>query len=337
MKVLIAEDNRIARMTLVSFIKQMDYEPIEAEDGLKAIRLWEKEQPSIVLTDWLMPNKSGTEVTRHIRDSESNAYTYIIMITSKGDQTDLEQGFRIGVDDYLTKPVNKQELLLRMKAGERLLNLQSKDTLIFGLAKLAGLRDKETGDHLERIRIYSKILAEVLAEQEDFCQVINRRFIESIYDTSPLHDVGKVGIQDRILLKNGKLTEEEFEEMKQHTVIGQRTLLSVQENGSNSKHIQMTVSMAAEIAGSHHEKWDGSGYPLGLKGEDIPLAARIVSLADVYDALRSIRVYKEERSHEEAKAVIIKETGKHFDPRVVRAFLESEEKFFRLSNLPEKE
>lgn len=332
MKVLVAEDNRIARMTLVSFIKQMEYEPIEAKDGWEAIQLWEKEQPSIVLTDWMMPRKSGPEVVRYIRNHESNAYTYTMMITSKGEQNDLEEGFHTGVDDYLTKPVNKQELLLRIKAGERLLSLQSKDVLIFSLAKLAGLRDKETGEHLERIRLYSKILAETLAEYEEFSELINRRFIDSIYDTSPLHDVGKVGIKDDILLKEGPLTKEEFETMKQHTLIGKNTLMSVQENGSGGQHLQTTVLMAAEIAGAHHEKWNGTGYPHGLKGEEIPLAARIVSLADVYDALRSVRVYKDGMSHQQAKEIIIKDSGEHFDPIVVKAFLEKEEVFMNISS-----
>lgn len=327
MKILIAEDNRISRMTLVSFIRQMGYETLVAENGEEAIRLWEEEQPGIVLTDWNMPLASGVEVVRHIRSRESNQYTYTIMITSRDETDDLIEGFECGVDDYLTKPVNKQELMLRMKAGERLLNLQAKEILVFALAKLTEARDQETGAHLERMREYSRLLAQQLMKQGGYPETINRRFIDNLYETSPLHDVGKVGIPDAILLKEGRLTEREYEVMKEHTVIGYKTLHEVAAQSSNGRYLQM----AADIACSHHEKWDGAGYPRGLVGEAIPLAARIVALADVYDALRSKRVYKPAFSHEETAQAIIKEAGKHFDPLVVEAFRQIQKDFMEIS------
>ena len=327
MKILIAEDNRISRLTLVSFIRQMGYETLVAENGEEAIRLWEEEQPGIVLTDWNMPLASGVEVVRHIRSRESNQYTYTIMITSRDEADDLIEGFECGVDDYLTKPVNKQELMLRMKAGERLLNLQAKEILVFALAKLTEARDQETGAHLERMREYSRLLAQQLMKQGGYPETINRRFIDNLYETSPLHDVGKVGIPDAILLKEGRLTEREYEVMKEHTVIGYKTLHEVAAQSSNGRYLQM----AADIACSHHEKWDGAGYPRGLVGEAIPLAARIVALADVYDALRSKRVYKPAFSHEETAQAIIKEAGKHFDPLVVEAFRQIQKDFMEIS------
>ncbi len=327
MKVLIAEDNRISRITLVSFIRQMGYEPLVAEDGQAAVKLWEEEQPEVVLTDWNMPLVSGVELIRHIRSMESNHYTYTIMITSRDEADDLVEGFQCGVDDYLTKPVNKQELILRMKAGERVLKLQSKEILVFALAKLTEARDNETGEHLERIRAYSRRLAQKLLELGHYTDTINRRFIDNLYETSPLHDVGKVGIPDAILLKQGRLTNNEFETMKDHTTIGYQTLINVATQGSSSKYMET----AAEIACSHHEKWNGSGYPRGLAGEAIPLSARIVALADVYDALRSRRVYKPPFSHDKAAGIIREESGSHFDPLVVQAFEALETEFKAIS------
>lgn len=327
MKILIVEDDRISWITLFSYISQMGYEPLLANNSREAIMLWEQEQPSFVLTNWHMPKNSGIDLIKYIRQNEGDSYTYTILITARDKEEDLVKGFEAGVDDYLIKPVKKLELFLRIKVGERLLDLQSKEILVFALAALAEMKDPETGEHLKRIRIYSRILAERMSQKEAFAKIINKRFIENIYNTSPLHDVGKVGVPDAILQKSGKLTEEEFKTMKTHTLMGQETLLSVCKQGHSGKHL----NMAAEIAGSHHEKWDGTGYPLGLKGEEIPLAARIVALADVYDALRSRRVYKESYSHEKAKTEILKETAKHFDPNVVQAFLEVEDQFNAIS------
>ncbi len=194
---------------------------------------------------------------------------------------------------------------------------------ILGLAKLAEYRDEETGAHLERIREYARIIARALAEKPEHKNYITEQYIEDIYCSSILHDIGKVGIPDAILLKPGKLDPEEFEVIKRHPVIGGDVLKAVNaEVGGRS-----FVTLGMQIAYFHHEKWNGTGYPNGLKGEDIPLSARIVALTDVYDALTSKRVYKEAYTHEKAKGIIIAENGKHFDPEVVGVFLAHEEEF----------
>lgn len=287
MKVLVAEDNLISQKVLVSYLEKMGFHVLKAATGLEAIDLWNQALPDFVLTDWNMPEGSGIDLVRHVRQNDALHYSYMILITSRENPSDLNEAFEAGVDDYLIKPVNRNELLLRMKAGERLLNLQSKALLVFAMAKLAETRDLDTGEHLERMRKYSKEIAEALSKTPKYKSVITDRFIKSLYDTSPLHDIGKVGIPDAILLKAGRLTESEFELMKTHTTLGVETLKAVAHMGQDS-----FFDMAIEITGAHHEKWDGSGYPNGLSGEAI--------------------------------RYIVSESGKHFDPDVVDAFLSIE-------------
>ena len=204
--------------------------------------------------------------------------------------------------------------------------LESQMETIFALAKLAEARDEDTGDHLKRIQIYCRLIAEKLSLNSNYKDRINAEFIDNLQKASPLHDIGKVGIRDVILLKPGKLTKEEFQEMKQHTLIGANTLEEVYQNYPSNYFIKVGI----EIARSHHEKWDGSGYPDGLCGEEIPLSAQIMALVDVYDALRSKRVYKEAYSSNETKRIIIEASGKHFNPIIVDTFLEFEQEFDRL-------
>lgn len=206
--------------------------------------------------------------------------------------------------------------------SERLIGT-SRQTAIVGLARLAECRDDDTGAHLSRISSYTHILAEELSSLPEFKSYITEKFIEEIGYSSVLHDIGKVGIPDSILLKPGKLTEDEFELMKKHTVFGSDVLAAAEKNAEDLSFL----NLGQEIARSHHERWDASGYPDGLPGEDIPLAARIISLADVYDALTSTRVYKPPFSHEESKKIILQESGRQFDPRIVNAFLQREHDF----------
>ncbi|EFI33727.1 response regulator receiver modulated metal dependent phosphohydrolase [Desulfonatronospira thiodismutans ASO3-1] len=323
MKVLVVEDDKISRKTLSLYARNTGYEPIAAADGKEALKLWHEHRPRIILTDWNMPVMDGLELISRVRASEGDEYTYIIMITSRDDSTDLIRGFESGVDDYLTKPVDKSELLVRLKASERIFSLQSKDTVIFAMAKLAETRDPETGLHLERIQSYCRIVSEFLLRNSMYQDIVNRRFIDDIYSTSPLHDIGKVGIPDHILLKPGRLDEEEFEIMKTHTTIGYDTLKSTIQQNPKANYLRMS----ADIARYHHEKWNGSGYPDGLAGEDIPLASRILAVADVYDALASKRVYKDAFSHEKTRAIIRDGKGSHFDPTLVDVFLECEDEF----------
>jgi putative two-component system response regulator len=200
---------------------------------------------------------------------------------------------------------------------------RARDMTIFAVAKLAESRDTDTGAHLERVRNYSRILAQNLADHGQFAGVVTPEFIQLIYLTSPLHDIGKVGIPDAVLLKPGKLSEREYEIMKSHASIGAATLDAAAQHFPGVQFLEM----GRDIAAAHHEKFDGSGYPNGLSGDAIPLAARIVALADVYDALTSKRVYKPAYSHDAAKAIIEKSSGSHFDPHVFEAFLRCENEF----------
>ncbi len=196
--------------------------------------------------------------------------------------------------------------------------LEAHSATIFAMAKLAESRDDDTGKHLERVQKICRMLAEKLSTMERFNGLITEDYIQNIFLASPLHDIGKVGIKDNILLKPGKLTDEEFNEMKMHPIIGANTLLEVIRKFPTNN----LLNMGRLIANYHHEKWDGTGYPDGLKGEDIPLAARIMALADVYDALRSKRVYKEAYSHEKTDAMILELKGTHLDPLLVEVYEE---------------
>jgi response regulator RpfG family c-di-GMP phosphodiesterase len=202
----------------------------------------------------------------------------------------------------------------------------ARSATILGLAKLAEYRDEGTGTHLERIREYAKMITEVLAQNPKYSDYITPDYVDHIYQSSILHDIGKVGIPDAILLKPSKLNEKEFEIIKRHTVLGGETIKAIESQIEGRSFLYL----GKEIAYHHHEKWDGNGYPFGLKGENIPLSARIVALADVYDALTTKRFYKEAYSHQYAKEIILDLKGTHFDPEVVDVFLLLEQEFNRV-------
>jgi len=328
MKILIADDEFVSRSKLEKVIKRFDCEFFVASNGKEAWEIWQRERPNLVIADWLMPEMDGIQLFTRIRKAEAGEYTYLILLTSKGKSEDIVQGMQTGADDYIIKPFYRDELIARIKAGERILSLQIKDLLIFAMAKLAESRDPETGQHLNRIRNFSRILSQNLLESGKFSLVIDSQFIANIFLTSPLHDIGKVGIPDSILLKPGRLNEAEFNLMKHHSLIGFETLQNVLKEYPKATFLQMSC----EIALNHHERFDGSGYPQGLKGQDIPLSARIVALADVYDALTSKRVYKKAFTHEVARSIIEQEKGKHFDPNIVEAFSKCEDKFIHTSD-----
>ncbi len=328
MKILIADDELVSRIKLNRFIHSLGYETLVAIDGIEAWEIWKNERPRMVITDWMMPGIDGIDLCRKIREAEGSQYTFLIMVTTKGDVDDIVLSINAGADDFITKPFVKEELGVRIKAGERVLGFITRDIVIFSLAKLAESRDSETGNHLERIRYYSKTLSEAIANSDDPPQEIDSLFIDNIFLTSPLHDIGKIGIPDYILLKPKQLDDKEHEIMKNHCQIGFDTLNDCLKNYPRADYLRM----AAEIALSHHERYDGTGYPNGLKGKEIPLSARIVALSDVYDALVSKRVYKKAHSHEIAKAIFIDNKDKHFDPMVVDAFLSCEEKFVEIFN-----
>jgi len=328
MKIMVVDDEPVSRTKIEILIQSLGYETLVAKDGIEAWEAWKKYRPRMIITDWIMPGMNGIELCRKIRETEGSQYTYLLMVTSKNDVHDIVTGMNAGADDFITKPFIKEELTVRIRAGERILGFETRDLVIFSMAKLAESRDPETGGHLERIRHYSKTLAEAIAQTDDPPQEIDGLFIENIFLTSPLHDIGKIGIPDYVLLKPGRFDDKEFTIMKSHCRIGFETL-----NEALKRHPKADyLLMSAEIALSHHEKYNGTGYPDGLKGKEIPLAARIAALADVYDALVSKRVYKDAYAHDMAKDIIIKDKGEHFDPPVVDAFLACEEMFIEIFN-----
>lgn len=324
MRVLVAEDSEVDAELLRHALEHYGYDVTIANNGKQAWDLLRTGRYRLVVSDWEMPEMSGIDLCRAVRQ-HGRSYVYFILLTLKTSKQCVIEGLAAGADDYLTKPFEPEELYVRLRAGERLLTLESRDVAIFSLAKLAESRDPETGMHLERIREYCRILAEQLIQEKDFENQIDGEYAEMLYLTSPLHDIGKVGIPDRVLLKPGRLTPEEFEIMKQHTVIGGKTLDAAAMAYPEATYLRM----ARDIAWTHHEKFDGSGYPKGLRGREIPLCGRIVAVADVYDALTTKRVYKDAYCHEVARSIIVEGSNQHFDARIVDAFLSSENRILQ--------
>ena len=328
MKILAVDDDEISLAMLEHALRQAGHEPLTTSKSTEAMRILHQESVRMVISDWMMPGMSGIELCRWIRSQRFPWYIYIILLTSRGGRADIVEGLSSGADEFLAKPFDPVELDVRIRTGDRILSLETRHLAIFAMAKLAESRDPETGRHLERIREYSRLLAQRLSLHNKFRKTLTPEHIETIYLTSPLHDIGKVGIPDRILLKPGRLTDTEFAAMKLHTVIGGETLGAAAKEYPGVSYL----TTAAEIALTHHEQVDGSGYPRGLRGEEIPLCGRIVSVADVYDALTSRRVYKSTLTHEAAKSIILSARGSQFDSEVVDAFLESEDDFVAVAN-----
>jgi putative two-component system response regulator len=326
MQILIVDDNLVALDLLEHTLRRSGYEVIATDNGRDALNILCQGSCQLVVADWEMPEMSGIELCRSIRSSGFMNYIYVILLTSRREASDSIEGMTAGADDMMLKPFQPSELTLRVRAGERLLGLETRDLLIFVLAKLAESRDNDTGSHLERVRTFSRVIAEHLARQPKFRDQVNADFVRLIYLTSPLHDIGKVAVPDAVLLKPGPLNREEFDLMKLHTTHGAETLDAALREFPAAGYLRM----ARDIAASHHEWYDGSGYPCGLSGNEIPLCGRIVALADVYDALTSKRVYKEVFSHEKARNIVLQARGTHFDPDVVDAFLANEEKFIAI-------
>ncbi|MCH8332819.1 response regulator, partial [Candidatus Sumerlaeota bacterium] len=309
-----------------------------------------KQPPDVVLLDIMMPEMDGFQVLERIKADSALRHIPVVMISSLDDLDSVAKCIENGAEDYLVKPFDPVLLRARLDACEERARLREHEVTyqdqienynlrleervrekvreisqaqlgaIFAMSKLAESRDPETGEHLERMREYCKLIAVQLERQPKFADVVDEEFVENLYAASPLHDIGKVGVPDRILQKPGKLSEEEFETMKTHAMIGSNTLKAVLDRFPGNEFLKMGI----EIAGSHHEKWDGSGYPNGLAGQEIPVSARILALGDVYDALTSKRCYKDAFPHEKAKGIILTSRERHFDSDVVDAFLACE-------------
>lgn len=326
MRVLVVEDDPVSGDLLSHALLEFGYEVHAAANGQEALDQLRTGQFRLVVSDWEMPKMSGLDLCREIRRRPWSGYIYVILVTARSSLASVVEGLEAGADDFLAKPFRPAELRVRLRVGERMLGLESRDLTIFALAKLAESRDTDTGAHVDRIREYCKILAEDLVENSPYRDLIDGDYAQLIYLTSPLHDIGKVGTPDNVLLKPGRLTPEEFEIIKQHTLLGATTLQAAAAVHPEAQFL----AMAKEIALSHHERFDGKGYPQGLAGEDIPLCGRIVAVADVYDALTSKRVYKDAMSHEEARRLILEGRATQFDPVIVDAFLRCEERFLEV-------
>jgi putative two-component system response regulator len=331
--IMIADDSASVRKMIAGGLEEAGYRTLEAADGSQAMQAISEESPDVVLLDIIMPQLDGFQVLRRLKDDASTELIPVIMISSLHDVAKRVQAFEIGADDFLIKPIEKTELLARVKSlvkvkafHDHMLEYQhelesdvqdktqqlreamqkvksSSWEIIFRLCSAAEYRDEVTGNHIWRLGRYASVVAKAMGLDEETT--------ESIYYAAPMHDVGKIGIPDAILLKPGTLSPGEWEIMKTHTTIGGQIL-----QGSSLDIIRM----AETIALTHHEKWDGSGYPRGLQGEDIPLIGRISAIADVFDALTSKRPYKEVHTLDRAFAIIREGRGTHFDPQVVDAF-----------------
>ncbi len=297
--------------------------------------------PDLVLLDIMMPGLSGYDVCRLLKADPQTCHIPVIFLTAMGEVEDEEQGLVLGAVDYITKPIRPSIVLARIKT--HLENKAARDFLkdqnlflerevvrrtqevtafqhvtILAMASLAETRDNETGNHIRRTQHYIRVLAERLKTHPRFSDYLTEQQIELLYRSAPLHDIGKVGIPDSILLKPDRLTPDEFTVMKRHTTLG----LSAIEHAETEFGMSVQfLDCAKQMTIGHHEKWDGSGYPYGLVGEDIPICARLMALADVYDALISWRVYKRSMPHEQALSIIFEGRGTHFDPDIADAFI----------------
>lgn len=344
--ILIVDDMPENLQVLMETLRERGYKVRPAPNGNLALRGALSYPPDLILLDINMPEMSGYEVCERLKANEKLKAIPVIFVSGMTEMIDKVKAFSTGGVDYITKPFQREEVLARVETHLKLRKIQiqlekhnydledmvkekvkeiseSQIAAIFAIAKLSESRDGDTGKHLERTQGFCKLLAAGLGKLPGYQSIITPNYIENIYHASPLHDIGKVAIPDIILLKPERLSCNEFEMMKKHTSIGAETLQAVSRRYPRNSFINMGIA----IAKSHHEKWDGGGYPEGLSGPDIPLSARIMAVADVYDALRSKRCYKRPFSHEESCRIILQDSGTHFDPNIVAAFRELHTKF----------
>ena len=338
-KILMVDDATANLQVLCEALSGCGYTLFTAKSGAGALAIAAKVRPDLVLLDILMPGLDGYDVCRRLQADEATRHIPVIFLTALGDAADEAKGLALGAVDYITKPIHPDLVRARVHTHlalkqhrdrlERLIRVKTRDlrltqaVMIESLATLAEYRDPETGGHIKRTQNFVKLLAMRLRAHPRFRAALDADTIELLYRSAPLHDIGKVGVRDHILLKAGRLDDAEFEQMKRHTLIGEEALQRTEQKLGQSTFLRL----AREIAGSHQEKWDGSGYPRGLRGDAIPFSGRLMAVADVYDALISKRIYKPPLPHERAVAIIRAGRGLHFDPDVADAFIELEAVF----------
>jgi putative two-component system response regulator len=345
--ILVVDDTPDNLFLMSGLLKDL-YKVKVASGGEKALRIAQSDNPpDLILLDVMMPDMDGYEVCRRLKENPGTRDIPVIFLTAKSAVDDERMGFELGACDYIAKPVSppivmarvKNHLALKASADflrdkndylEREVVLRTREVAevqnvtIHAMASLAETRDSDTGNHLRRTQNYVKCLATALQAHPRFSATLTDSYITTLFKSAPLHDIGKIGIPDNILLKPGRLEPHEFDIMKTHTTLG-RDVIQTAEDALGIKVEFLTI--AKEIAYSHQEKWDGSGYPLALAGDAIPVSARLMAVADVYDALISRRVYKEGMPHEKAAAIIIEGRGQHFDPDMVDAFVALQDEF----------
>ncbi len=339
--ILVVDDASI-NITIMAAILSPEYRVKIAKGGKQAITIAKMDdKPDLILLDIEMPEMDGYQVCEILKSDDSTAHIPVIFLTSRAGIEDERKGLALGAVDYLTKPVSPPIVLARVKTHLQLnsvrdfLRSKSKyleeevarrtreiaiiqDITMTALGSLAETRDNETGNHIKRTQYYVKALALELSRKQKYRPFLPAERIERITKSAPLHDIGKVGIPDTILLKPGKLDHDEFEIMKTHTTLGRNAILAAERILDTPTSF---LTIAREITWSHHERWDGSGYPQGLAGDDIPLSGRLMAVADVYDALITKRVYKPAFTHQKSIALIKEGSGTQFDPDIIDTFL----------------
>lgn len=353
-RVLVVDDEPIIRSLCKITLSQLDLICDDAIDGPRALQAVRERPCDLVLLDIDMPGMSGWEVCKQLRLMRNRAHLKIILFSGRAHPDDLAKMLLAGADDYLTKPFSGVQLGARVQAGlqhkrtqermdrinhellvinraqEKLMGeqvVEARNALVLALAKVVESRNRETGEHLQRLQDFSRRLAEQAIHEPALSEQIDQNFIDLLACCAPLHDIGKVGLPDSILLKPGKLDSEERRLMQKHTIIGAATLREVAQRHQSALPF---LEMSIDIARHHHERFDGAGYPDGLHGDDIPLSARIVAIGDVYDAMRSPRCYKEALPHDEVVAYIVAGAGAHFDPILTQSFLRCADDFARI-------
>ncbi|MBN8449303.1 MAG: two-component system response regulator [Candidatus Accumulibacter sp.] len=345
--VLVVDDTP-DNLSLMSALLKNSYKVKVANHGDKALRIAASATPpDLILLDVMMPDIDGYEVCRRLKASPRTRDIPVVFLTARSEVEDEQKGLALGAVDYITKPISPPILMARvatqlsLKASADFLRSQNdfleaevarrtseleaiQDVTILAMASLAETRDSETGKHLLRTQRYVKALAEKLRPHPRFSNFLTDQNIKVLFKSAPLHDIGKVGIPDRILLKPGRFEPQEMEIMKNHTLLG-RDAIQLAEDWLGKPVEFLTI--AKEIALCHQERWDGSGYPGAIAGDTIPASARLMAVADVYDALISRRVYKDRMTHEQATQIIVEGRGSHFDPDVVDAFVEIADEF----------
>lgn len=345
---ILVVDDTPDNIDLLCEVLEPDYRTKIAITGERALKIaFSGTRVDLILLDIMMPVMSGYDVCMALKANPATCDIPVIFVTAMSETADEKKGLDMGAVDYITKPISPAIVLARIKTHLSMKRVHDflrgqntfleteiekrtrevmalQDVTIHTMASLAETRDNETGNHIRRTSHYVKVLAEKLRFNPRFGYFLTDKNIELMFKSAPLHDIGKVGIPDRILLKPGRLDPYEFEIMKTHTTLGRDAIMSAEKELSIEVEF---LKFAKEIAYGHQEKWDGSGYPEGLSGDDIPISARLMALADVYDALISKRVYKDGMSHEKAVQIIIEGRGRHFDPDMVDAFLALQDEF----------